>query len=83
MYSCLTEFNEEAFRKDIHDEGYNEDYDSGHDTGLSEGFNNAIIKCIQKSKAKNISIDDNITLVMEYFDLSKQEASALVKEYRK
>jgi len=75
MFSCLTEFNEEAFRKDIHDEGYSEGYD--------EGFNTAIIKCIQKFKAKNISIDDTITIIMEYFDLSKQDASSLVKEYWK
>jgi len=79
MFSCLTEFNEEAFRKDIHDEGYSEGYDIGH----SEGFNNAIIKYIQKSKIQNISIDDTITLIMKYFDLSKQEATALVKEHWK
>ena len=79
MFSCLTEFNEEAYRKDIHDEGY----DEGYNSGLNEGFNNAIIKYIQKSKAKNLSIDDTITLIMECFDLTEQNASTLVNEYWK
>ena len=89
MHSCLSEFNEEAFRKGIHDEGYGEGYDegydkgynSGHNSGLNDGFNNAIIKYIQKSKSQNISIVETITRVMEYFELSKQNASDLVNEY--
>ena len=79
MHSCLNEFNEEAFRKDIHDEGY----DEGYNSGLNEGFTNAIIKYIQKSQAKNLSIDDTITLIMECFDLTEQNASTLVNEYWK
>ena len=85
MHSCLSEFNEEVFRKGIHDEGYDEGYDKGynfgHNSGLNDGFNSAIIKYIQKSKAQNFSITDTINQVMEYFELSKQNASDLVNEY--
>lgn len=71
MHSCLSEFNEEAFRKGIHNEGF------------GEGFDNAISKFIQKSQFKGLSFDDTITEVMDYFDLTKEKAAELVKEYWK
>lgn len=75
MHSCLSEFNEEAFRKGIHDEGYSEGFDNG--------FLDAIIKFIQKSQSKDLSINDTIPQVMEYFELSKEAASELVNKHWK
>ena len=71
MHSCLSEFNEEAFRKGIHDEGFD------------EGFDNAIARFIQKSKSKGLSISDTIMEVIEYFEISNPKASEIVKEYWK
>lgn len=65
MLSCLTEFNEEAFRKDVH----------------KEGFLDAVIKFIDKHRNKNISKDDIINQVTEYFDLSLKDATNLVNEH--
>ena len=71
MHSCLSEFNEEAFRKGIHDEGFD------------EGFINAVIKFIHKSQVQNNSIDETISQVMGYFELSQQTATDLVNEHLK
>jgi len=70
MHSYLSEFHEEAFRKGIHDEGFDE--------GFDKGFSNATIKFIHKSKSQGHTIENTITQVVEYFDLSKEDAISLV-----
>lgn len=57
MHSCLTEFNEEVYRKGIYEE--------------------AIIKFLHKLQSKNFSKEEAINQIMEYFDLSNEEASKL------
>ena len=73
MHSCLTEFNEEAYRKGIREEGYND--------GFNDGFNEAIVTIIQKSQNNNTPQRTVITQLMEYFSLSESDAISLVNEY--
>ena len=68
MHSYLSEFHEEAFRKGIRDEGFD------------EGFLNATIKFIHKSKSHGCSLENTITQIIEYFELSEEEATTLVNE---
>lgn len=75
MHSCLTEFNEEAYRKGIHEEGYND--------GFNDGFHEAIVTIIQKLKNNNTPQRTVITQLMEYFSLSESDAISLVNEYWK
>jgi len=57
-------------------------YNSGHRKGKIEGFNDAIIKYIHKLKSNaDISQADAIVQLVDYFDLSTQDATALVNEY--
>jgi len=62
MFSCLTEFNEEAFRKDVRE----------------EGFTDAVLKFLHKLKDKDYSKADAINQIIEYFDLSPEAATDLV-----
>lgn len=79
MNSCLTEFNEEVFRKGIHEEGYND----GFNDGFSGGFNEAIIKSIKLMQKNNISKDTIIADLMDTFELSNADAITLVNEHWK
>lgn len=65
MHSCLSEFNEEAFRKGIHDEGYIE----------------AAIHSLHMLKDNNVTKDTAIAQLVKYFNLSKQDAISLVNEH--
>lgn len=47
-----------------------------------EGYEEAVIKYIQKSQANGNSSDNTIAQVKEFFDLSEEEATALVNENR-
>ena len=67
MYSCLTEFNEEAFRKDIHD----------------EGVLDTLQKTVKIMKKNNLSKDIIISELIEEFQMSETDASNLVNEYWK
>lgn len=67
MLSCLTEFNEEAFRKDVRE----------------EGFTDAIVKFIHALQKDNASKDYAISQVIKYFDLSPEAATELVNEHWK
>ena len=71
MQFYLSEFHEEAFRKGMHDEGY------------EEGFNDAIVTFIKKSQSNDVPTDTIITQIIELFDLSKQDAVALVNKHPK
>ena len=77
MLSCLTEFNEEAYRKDFHDEGYNEGYGAGY----GAGFQNAVVKFIHTLHTNNTPKDEAITQLTQYFDLSEEKATTIVNEY--
>ncbi len=66
MYSCLSEFNEEAFRKGIHDEGY------------SEGIINALIKSIKIMKKNNVPREVILTDLMEEFEMPEQDILNLI-----
>ena len=65
MQFYLSEFHKEAFRKGMKEEGYEE----------------AVIKYIQKSQANGNSADNTIAQVIEFFDLSEEEATTLVNEH--
>lgn len=64
MLSCLTEFNEEAFRKDV----------------CEEGFTDTIGKFINALQKDSASKDYAISQVIKYFDLSPEDATNLVNE---
>ncbi len=81
MHSCLTEFNEEAFRKGIHEEGYNDGFNDGFNNGFSGGFNEAIIKSIKLMQKNSISKDSIIADLMDAFELSNADATVLVNEH--
>ena len=66
MLSCLTEFNEEVFRKGIHEEGYAE--------GHAEGQSTERLATIQKLHAKGKSVDE----IMELLDFSREEVMAAI-----
>jgi len=70
MHSCLTEFNEEVFRKGIHEEGYN------------DGFNNAIITFIHNLPNTDTK-ESVITQLMRCFNISESDATTLVNEHWK
>ena len=59
MHSCLTEFNEEAFLKDIPDESYDEYYDAG--------LLDAVQKSIKIIMKNNIPKDTAISESIEEF----------------
>ncbi len=71
MFSCLTEFNEEAYRKEFHDEGFN------------EGFQSAVTKFAIGLYANNTPKEDAITQLIQYFDLTKEKAVSIVEEFWK
>ena len=75
MYSCLSEFTEEAFRKGIHNEGYEE--------GFNAGLLDSAIKSIKILQKNNISKEKVISGLIEEFEMAKQEAISLVNEYWK
>ena len=73
MLSCLTEFNEEVFRKGIHEEGYLD--------GCSDTRKEDIIKTITIMKDVNVSKETAIQQLMEKYELSKTEATELVDSH--
>lgn len=73
MLSCLTEFNEEVFRKGIHEEGYLD--------GCSDTRKEDIIKTITIMKDVNVSKETAIRQLMEKYELSKTEATELVDSH--
>ena len=77
MLSCLTEFNEEVFRKGIHEEGFAE----GREAGLAEGREAAIITSIQMLRDVNISKETVLQQIMEKYELSKEEAEKVVNSH--
>ena len=74
MHSCLTEFNEEVFRKGIHEEGYND--------GFFDGFNEAIITFINNLPNSDPK-ETVITQLMQCFNLSESAATDFVNKHRK
>lgn len=66
MLSCLTEFNEEVFRKGIHEEGY------------EEARKEDIIKIITMLKYISASKETAIQQLAEKFELSLKDATELV-----
>ena len=70
MLSCLTEFNEEVFRKGIREEGYVD--------GCSDTRKEDIIKAIQMLKDLSASKENAIQQLMEKYELSQTEATELV-----
>lgn len=70
MLSCLTEFNEEVFRKGIREEGYMD--------GCSDTRKEDIIKAIQMLKDLSASKEHAIQQLMEKYELSQTEAAELV-----
>ena len=70
MFSCLTEFNEEVFRKGIREEGY---VDGCEDTRKED-----IIKVIKMSHDYNVTKEAAIQQLAEKFELSEIEATELV-----
>ena len=70
MNSCLTEFNEEVFRKGIHEEGYN------------EGFSDAMITLIHNLQNSDTK-ETVIAQLMKCFSLSNSDAINLVNEHWK
>ncbi len=70
MLSCLTEFNEEVFRKGIHEEGYID--------GCTDTRKEDIIKVIFMMKDINVSKETAIQQLTEKFELSQTEAIELV-----
>ena len=66
MLSCLTEFNEEVFRKGIHEEGY------------EEARKEDIIKVITMLKDISASKETAIQQLAEKFELSLKDATELV-----
>ena len=78
MHSCLTEFNEEVFRKGIHEEGYND----GFNDGFSGGFKEAIITFIHDMPSGDTK-ESVITQLVKCFNISESDATALVDEHWK
>ena len=64
MLSCLTEFNEEDFRKGIYEEGFAE----GREAGLAEGRDSVIQKLLQKGMSA--------TEITALLDISPAEAKS-------
>ena len=62
MLSCLTEFNEEVFRKGVHE----------------EGFVDAIVKFVHTLQNDNCPKDYIVSQVIKFFDLSEQDATNIV-----
>ena len=55
---------------------------AGINEGINKGFNEAISKYITKSKNNSkITKEDVITQLIDYFDLSAQDATTLVNEH--
>lgn len=71
MHSCLSEFNEEAFRKGIHDEGYND--------GLLDGARKSIKIMIKNNISKDIAISE----LIEEFQMTEIEAATFIKKHWK
>lgn len=71
MHSCLSEFNEEAFRKGIHDEGYND--------GLLDGARKSIKIMIKNNIPKDIAISE----LIEEFQMTEIEAATFIKKHWK
>ena len=69
MLSCLTEFNEEVFRKGIHEEGF------------AEGREAAIITSIQILREVNISKETVLQQIMEKYELTKEETEKVVNSH--
>ena len=72
MLSCLTEFNEEDFRKGIYEEGFAEGREAGlaegREAGLAEGRDSVIQKLLQKGMSA--------TEITALLDISPAEAKS-------
>ena len=79
MLSCLTEFNEEVFRKGIHEEGFAEGLAEGHAKERQE----SIIKAIEMSKAYKVSKEDAIQQLIVNYKLTEAEAIKAVDKHWK
>ena len=73
MLSCLTEFNEEVFRKGMHEEGY---IDGCEDTRKED-----IIKAIKMSKSYHVTKKAATKQLILHYDLSPSEATELVNTH--
>ena len=73
MLSCLTEFNEEVFRKGMHEEGY---IDGCEDTRKED-----IIKAIKMSKSYHVTKKATTKQLILHYDLSPSEATELVNTH--
>ena len=73
MLSCLTEFNEEVFRKGIHEEGY---IDGCEDTRRED-----LIKAINMSKSYCVTKEATIKQLITQYELSPSEATELVNTH--
>ena len=73
MLSCLTEFNEEVFRKGIHEEGYAE--------GRAEAREEDLIKAIHMLKDVNVSKEISMQQLMDKYKLSETEVVELIDKY--
>lgn len=69
MHSCLSEFNEEAFWKVIHDEGY------------GEGYLNAALKSIKIMKKMDIPKEVIISELITEYEMSEEYAGSLVNKH--
>ena len=73
MLLCLTKFNEEVFRKEIHEEG---DIDGCEDTRKED-----LLKTIQILKELLTPKDTAISQLMTHYDLTVEEATDLVNSH--
>jgi len=79
----IFEYDEEAHKKLIHQEGYEDGYDAGlkegHDTGLKEGLENGIRVLIDL--LNNASQEEIIAKIIQYYSVSREDAELYFTKY--
>ncbi len=72
----IFEYDEEAHKKLIHQEGYEDGYEDGHDVGLKEERENGIHVLIDLMK--DASQEEIITNIIRYYSVSREDAEKYV-----
>ena len=76
MANSLTEFDEEEFIRDIHQEGYDEGFSNGISQGISQGTRQKAMEAARNALKMNLSMEQ----VSQITSLSQEEVRELARD---
>ena len=87
MASILSEFDEVGYKEMIRQEAYEDEYEEGHEAGLEEGREQELAHGVKSyiKLAQSIGYAESkiVTMLMQEFNLSEDQASQYVQKFWK